>query len=83
MSKNGVITVDAARAAGQAIKQVAQSLQGLAEREAVEGALAVSFERLALIGQMSAVLNQPQRRAEYRDWETDRKSTRLNSSHRL
>ena len=60
MSKNGVITVDAARAAGQAIKQVAQSLQGLAEREAVEGALAVSFERLALIGQMSAVLNQPQ-----------------------
>ena len=21
--------------------------------------------------------------AEYRDWETDRKSTRLNSSHRL
>ena len=60
MSKNAVITVEAARSAGQAIKQVAQSLQGLAEREAVEGALAVSFERLALIGQMSAVLNQPQ-----------------------
>ena len=31
MSKNAVITVDAARAAGQAIKQVAQSLQGLSE----------------------------------------------------
>lgn len=60
MSKNTVITVDAARAAGQALKQVATSLQGLAEREAVEGALVVSFERLALIGQMSAVLNQPQ-----------------------
>ena len=60
MSKNAVITVEAARSAGQAIKQVAQSLQGLSEREAVEGALAVSFERLALIGQMSAVLNQPQ-----------------------
>ena len=59
MSKNTVITVEAARSAGQAIKQVAQSLQGLSEREAVEGALAVSFERLALIGQMSAVLNQP------------------------
>ena len=60
MTKNQVITVDAARAAGQALKQVATSLQGLAEREAVEGALVVSFERLALIGQMSAVLNQPQ-----------------------
>ena len=60
MTKNAVITVEAARSAGQAIKQVAQSLQGLSEREAVEGALAVSFERLALIGQMSAVLNQPQ-----------------------
>ena len=60
MSKNTVITVDAARAAGQALKQVATSLQGLAEREAVEGALVVSFERLALIAQMSAVLNQPQ-----------------------
>jgi hypothetical protein len=60
MSKNQVITVDTARAAGQALKQVAASLQGLAEREAVEGALVVSFERLALIGQMSAVLNQPQ-----------------------
>lgn len=60
MTKNQLITVDAARAAGQALKQVATSLQGLAEREAVEGALVVSFERLALIGQMSAVLNQPQ-----------------------
>ena len=60
MTKNTMITVDAARAAGQALKQVATSLQGLAEREAVEGALVVSFERLALIGQMSAVLNQPQ-----------------------
>ena len=35
MSKNQVITVDTARAAGQALKQVAASLQGLAEREAV------------------------------------------------
>ena len=24
-----------------------------------------------------------EKRYEYRDWETDRKSTRLNSSHRL
>ncbi|MFN9289459.1 MAG: hypothetical protein ACK6EB_15410, partial [Planctomyces sp.] len=60
MTKNQVITVDTARAAGQALKHVAASQQGQAEREADEGALVVSFERLALIGQMSAVLNQPQ-----------------------
>ena len=28
-------------------------------------------------------INQPNNKAIYRDWETDRKSTRLNSSHRL
>ena len=60
MSKNGVITVDAARAAGQAIKQASQGLQGLAEREAVEGALAVTFERVALLQEVSRILEQPE-----------------------
>ena len=60
MSKNQVITLEAARAAGQALKQVATSLKGLEDREAAEGAIVVSLERVALIAQMSAVLNQPQ-----------------------
>jgi len=60
MAKNQVITLEAARAAGQALKQVATSLKGLEDREAAEGAIVVSLERLALIAQMSAVLNQPQ-----------------------
>ena len=31
--------------------------------------------------QVAALLNRLQRIRRYRDWETDRKSTRLNSSH--
>jgi hypothetical protein len=60
MSKNQVITVDAARAAGQAIKHVSQGLQGLAEREAMEGAMAVTFERVALLQEVSRILDQPE-----------------------
>ena len=60
MSKNGIITQEAARAAGQAIKHVAQGLQGLAEREAMEGAMAVTFERVALLQEVSRILDQPE-----------------------
>lgn len=60
MSKNGIITQEAARAAGQAIKHVSQGLQGLAEREAVEGAMAVTFERVALLQEVSRILDQPE-----------------------
>ena len=60
MSKNGVITREAARTAGQAIKQVSQGLQGLAEREAMEGAMAVTFERVALLQEVSRILDQPE-----------------------
>jgi len=59
MGKAEVITVEQARKAGGALKQVASSLQGLSEREAVEGALVVSLERVALLQQMDAVLSQP------------------------
>ncbi len=59
MGKTEVITVEQARKAGGALKQVATSLQGLSEREAVEGALVVSLERVALLQQMDAVLSQP------------------------
>ena len=60
MSKNGIITQEAARAAGQAIKHVSQGLQGLAEREAMEGAMAVTFERVALLQEVSRILDQPE-----------------------
>ena len=60
MTKNGVITQEAARAAGQAIKHVSQGLQGLAEREAMEGAMAVTFERVALLQEVSRILDQPE-----------------------
>jgi hypothetical protein len=60
MTKNQVITQEAARAAGQAIKHVSQGLQGLAEREAMEGAMAVTFERVALLQEVSRILDQPE-----------------------
>lgn len=60
MSGNGVITVDAARAAGRAIKQASQGLRGLAEREAMEGALSVTFERVALLQEVGRILDQPE-----------------------
>ena len=60
MSKNQVITQAAARAAGQAIKHVSQGLQGLAEREALEGAMAVMLERVALLQEVSQILDQPE-----------------------
>ena len=60
MSENGVITQAAARAAGQAIKHVSQGLQGLAEREALEGAMAVMLERVALLQEVSQILDQPE-----------------------
>ena len=60
MSKNGIITQEAARAAGQAIKHVSQGLQGLAEREALEGAMAVMLERVALLQEVSQILDQPE-----------------------
>ncbi|MFO0452265.1 MAG: hypothetical protein ACK52I_27025, partial [Pseudomonadota bacterium] len=60
MTRNQVITQEAARAAGQAIKHVSQGLQGLAEREAMEGAMAVTFERVALLQEVSRILDQPE-----------------------
>jgi hypothetical protein len=60
MSKNAVITVDAAKAAGVAVKAVASNLKSLADREAVEGALAISFERIALTSQMRQILDRPE-----------------------
>jgi hypothetical protein len=58
--KNAVITVDAAKAAGVAVKAVASNLKSLADREAVEGALAISFERIALTSQMRQILDRPE-----------------------
>ena len=44
----------------------------------------VKEESLVIAGQHTAVNTFPGLvHTDYRDWETDRKSTRLNSSHRL
>ena len=41
------------------------------------------IEREAWIAWESSKKSRKKKRSVYRDWETDRKSTRLNSSHRL
>ena len=58
-TKGELITREKAGNAGAVIKGLVASLKGLADREAVEGAIAVSFERIALLQEMNAALSQP------------------------
>ena len=57
-------------------------------KEHLEGALFGAFASLVEIEQIYTIheerdLDFTVQEAEYRDWETDRKSTRLNSSHEI
>ena len=67
------LEIGTAKPSGMARKEIPHHLLDLVEPE--EGFTAADYLRAA-----GAVVADLQKR-EYRDWETDRKSTRLNSSH--
>ena len=71
----------AAEAEGDAAAKAALEAEKAAQRAAINRA-----EALALGITETLIQAFPELKsifADYRDWETDRKSTRLNSSHRL
>jgi hypothetical protein len=59
MSKNEVITEQQANSIGVAVATVTRALTTLAEREAAEGAIAISFERIIIQRRLIEVLSQP------------------------